>query len=52
METTIMGREREREIYIYIYEPDTFWVNAPGIFIIYHENSGKLCLHNSYIYIY
>ena len=45
-------REREIHIYIYMYEPDTFWVNAPGILIIYHENSGKLCLRNSYIYIY
>ena len=37
--------------YIYIYEPDTFWVNAPGIFIIYHKNAGKLLLYNSYIRI-
>ena len=37
-------------IYIYIYEPDTFWVNAPGNFIIYHKYTGKLLLYTLYIY--
>ena len=38
-------------LYIYIYEPDTFWVNAPGNFIIYHKYAGKLVLYNAYICI-
>ena len=36
-------------VYIYIYEPDTFWVNAPGNFIIYHKYTGKLLLYTPYI---
>ena len=37
---------------IYKYEPDTFWVNAPGNFIIYHKYTGKLfIIHSLYLYM-
>ena len=38
-------------IYICIYEPDTFWVNAPGNFIIDHKYTGKL-LYTLLIFIH